>query len=179
MKEVDHPLFLRDIWYFALHGSHLRAGKLVRKQIAGEFIVMGRDADGAPFALKDNCPHRGVPLSKGWYDGNTITCCYHGWQFDATGTCRKIPALPDDRREVPKVKVFRYPCREGDGTVCVYVPQNQSTLEGAHGHFPNLLLDPEKKFWYVGTVPLPTTVGHALIGLIDAPHFTCVHQSWF
>lgn len=179
MKEVDHPLFLRDIWYFALHGSHLRAGKLVRKQIAGEFIVMGRDADGAPFALKDNCPHRGVPLSKGWYDGNTITCCYHGWQFDATGTCRKIPALPDDRIDVSKIKVFRYPCREVNGTVWVYIPQNKLKLEGADRHFPNLLLDPAKKFWYVDTVTLPTNIDHAVIGLIDPAHVTFVHQSWF
>lgn len=179
MKASDQPLFLRNIWYYALHGSHLQKGKLVQKQIAGETIVIGRDTGGKPFALKDNCPHRGVPLSEGWFDGNTITCCYHGWQFNCAGTCQKIPALPDERVDVSKIRVFQYPCQEVNGTIWVYVPQNKLKTEGAQRYFPNLLLDPQKKFWYVETVTIPTNIDHAVIGLIDPAHVTFVHQSWF
>lgn len=179
MKASDQPLFLRNIWYYALHGSQLKKGKLVQKQIAGEQIVIGRDPSGNPFALKDNCPHRGVPLSRGWFDGSTITCCYHGWQFDCSGVCQKIPALPDERVDVSKIKVPRYPCREVNGTIWVYIPQNKLKMEGAESYFPDLLLDPQKEFWYVETVTIPTNIDHAVIGLIDPAHVTFVHQSWF
>lgn len=179
MKVSDQPLFLKNIWYYVMHGSHLRKGALVQKQIAGERIAIGRDMSGNPFALRDNCPHRGVPLSKGWFDGKTITCCYHGWQFDCSGRCKNIPALPDERVDVGKINVFQYPTREINGTIWVYIPQNKLHVEDADRHIPDLLLDPQKDFWYVDTVTIPTNIDHAVIGLIDPAHVTFVHQSWF
>ncbi len=32
-------------------------------------LVLGRDAAGKPFALRDVCPHRAFPLSFGRFDG--------------------------------------------------------------------------------------------------------------
>src|SRR5688572_31034191 len=90
---MTESLFLKNLWYFAMHGSFLKQGKLVAKEILGEKIVFGRDENDQPFALKDNCPHRGVPLSQGWYDGKVLQCCYHGWKFDHTGTDRKSTRL--------------------------------------------------------------------------------------
>lgn len=67
----------------------------------GEF--MGASLDGRPiflakvkgeiFALSDKCPHRGFPLHhNGKLDGYTITCAYHGGQFDIrTGACVRHP----------------------------------------------------------------------------------------
>ena len=34
---------------------------------------MGRKNDGKLFAMRDLCPHRGIPLSAGWFDGETVT----------------------------------------------------------------------------------------------------------
>lgn len=176
---TEQPLFLKSLWYFAMHGLELKRGKLLQKQILGEKIVFGRDAHDVPFALKDNCPHRGVPLSEGWYDGKTITCCYHGWQFDSSGICQKIPALADEKMDVRKIKVFQYPCKEINGTIWVYMPQNKLQLGGADDRVPDLLLQKDKKFLHVDTVTLPTNIDHAVIGLIDPAHVTFVHQSWF
>src|SRR6187399_1183402 len=94
---ADASLFLKNLWYLAFHSSSLKEGKLIGKEILGEKIVFGRDEQGKPFALRDNWPHRGVPLSKGWFKDHTIQCCYHGWQFDTKGTCKGIPALPPDK----------------------------------------------------------------------------------
>jgi phenylpropionate dioxygenase-like ring-hydroxylating dioxygenase large terminal subunit len=157
----------------------LKSGKLFHKTILGERIVFGRDENGKAFALKDNCPHRGVPLSSGWFDGKTITCCYHGWQFDCAGTCQKIPELADEKMDVNKIKVFQYPCKEINGTIWVYVPKNKLQLQDAENYVPDLLLHPDKKFLHVETVTLPTNIDHAVIGLIDPAHVTFVHQSWF
>src|SRR6478672_84118 len=41
----------------------------------------------------DQCPHRLAPLSEGRVDEKTghLACSYHGWQFDAEGSCTQIP----------------------------------------------------------------------------------------
>lgn len=175
----SEPLFVRNLWYYVMHGDDLKSGKLVQKQLLGEKIVFGRDEAGKPFALKDNCPHRGVPLSYGWFDGKTITCCYHGWEFNCSGTCQKIPALADEKMDPAKIKVYQYPCREINGTIWIYMPQNKLQLQDAEKNLPNLLLDAGKKFLHVETVVIPTNIDHSVIGLIDPAHVTFVHQSWF
>jgi len=172
-------LFLKNLWYFVLHGDSLKRGKLRQKKILGEKIVFGRDENGKPFALRDNCPHRGVPLSDGTFNGNRIQCCYHGWQFDCSGTCQKIPALADNKLDVTKIKVFAYPCKELNGTIWVYVPENKFQMVDAENRLPDLLVPPDKRFLAVQSVVIPVNIDHATVGLIDPAHVTFVHQSWF
>ena len=81
-RALGGPL-IRDIWYVAMTSDELKAGKLHKKKFLGEPIVMGRDGKGAPFALRDLCPHRAVPLSAGQMldepdGGKTVECPYHG-----------------------------------------------------------------------------------------------------
>src|SRR5271169_3356367 len=81
--------FLWGFWYPALPSDRVRVRKLERAQLLEIPLVLGRDAAGKPFALRDVCPHRAFPLSFGQFDGKTVECAYHGWQFDAhTGQCR-------------------------------------------------------------------------------------------
>lgn len=178
---ADQSLFLKNIWYLAFHSSFLKSGKLTAKEIAGEKIVFGRDASGKPFALRDNCPHRGVPLSEGWFKNDTLQCCYHGWKFGTDGVCKDIPAMPPDgKMDVSKIKVFRYPVREVSDTIWVYIPDKKLhfTCEPKN-EVPNLILDPSKKFLHVESVVLPANIDHSVIGLIDPAHVTFVHQSWY
>jgi phenylpropionate dioxygenase-like ring-hydroxylating dioxygenase large terminal subunit len=176
---MHSSLFLKNLWYFALHGDKLKPGKLQQRQILGEKIVFGRDENGKPFALQDNCPHRGVPLSNGKFDGKTIECCYHGWQFNCSGTCQKIPALADSALDVSKIKAASYPCKELNNTVWVYIPENRSQIGDAEKRLPDLMIPPDKKFLEVQSVVIPTNIDHATVGLIDPAHVTFVHQSWF
>jgi len=178
---ADQSLYMKNLWYLAFHNSKLKKGKLVSKEILGENIVFGRDEQGAAFALRDNCPHRGVPLSEGWFDGSTIQCCYHGWQFGTNGVCKNIPAIaPDSNIDFSKIKVFKYPIREINDTVWVYIPEKK-----LHHNVepkvqpPDLIIDSSKKFLHVESVVLPANIDHAVIGLIDPAHVTFVHQSWY
>src|SRR5437667_12161832 len=75
-----------DMWYLAVPGRRLKRGRTVGMELLGRPIVLGRDRTGAVFALRDQCPHRGIPLSHGKFDGAEIECCYHGWRFDCTGS---------------------------------------------------------------------------------------------
>jgi len=176
---MTESLFLKNLWYFAMHGAFLKKGKLVAKEILGERIVFGRNDAGEPFALRDNCPHRGVPLSEGWYDGKELQCCYHGWKFNHTGTCTSIPALADEKFDRSKIKVFQYPCKEISGTVWIYIPRNKTQLQDADSRLPDLLISADKQFRFVEKVVMPGNIDHSVIGLIDPAHVTFVHQSWY
>ena len=51
------------------------------------------DVQGEIFALSDTCTHRGGPLSEGEVEGATVTCPWHGAQFDVrTGGVLGPPA---------------------------------------------------------------------------------------
>jgi phenylpropionate dioxygenase-like ring-hydroxylating dioxygenase large terminal subunit len=178
---ADPSLFLKNLWYMAFHGSFLKKGQLIGKEMLGEKIVFGRDSSGKVFALRDNCPHRGVPLSEGWFEKDMLQCCYHGWQFGTDGVCKNIPAIaPGSKVDCSKIRVFRYPIREISGTIWIFIPDKKLHLEVTPTmEPPNLILDPDKNFLHVETVSLPTNIDHAVIGLIDPAHVTFVHQSWY
>ena len=113
---------LREAWYYAIPGARLKPRKMLGKVMLGEPVLIGRDADGVPFALRDICPHRGMPLTAGHYDGCEIECCYHGWRFDTAGRCTAIPALVPGQAFTPgRVRVRNYPAREVQGNIWVYL----------------------------------------------------------
>src|SRR5271170_6822480 len=89
----DSNPFLRNLWYYALPAVALKPGKMVGKLLLGEPVVFARAVDGSVFALRDVCPHRGMPLSYGRMAGGEVECCYHGWRFDGRGACTCIPSL--------------------------------------------------------------------------------------
>jgi len=45
-------------------------------------IALFRTADDRVFALRDQCPHKGGPLSQGIVHGTTVTCPLHNWKID-------------------------------------------------------------------------------------------------
>ena len=104
---------LWGFWYPVLRGEQVRAGKLERATLLEVPLVLGRDAAGKPFALRDVCPHRAFPLSFGRFDGTSVECAYHGWQFDAhTGQCRHIPSLTaDSKLRCERISAGGFPLR--------------------------------------------------------------------
>src|SRR3981081_4413343 len=86
--------FLWDFWYPAVRSVEIRGQKLVTAMLLEVPLVLGRTSEGKAFAMRDSCPHRGIPLSYGRLDGKVVECCYHGWRFDAcSGRCVEIPSL--------------------------------------------------------------------------------------
>ena len=86
--------FVRDLWYMPALASSLKRGQMRREMLLGEPVLLGRDHAGQLFALRDICPHRGVPLSAGRIKSDqTVECPYHGWRFRQDGVCGAIPSL--------------------------------------------------------------------------------------
>jgi nitrite reductase/ring-hydroxylating ferredoxin subunit len=40
------------------------------------------NVDGAFYALSNTCVHQGGPLGEGFIEGETVTCPWHGWQYN-------------------------------------------------------------------------------------------------
>jgi nitrite reductase/ring-hydroxylating ferredoxin subunit len=72
------------------------------KTVEGGGVEMALFNVGGTFrALGNACCHRGGPLGDGELDGTTVTCPWHGWQYDVvTGT-----ALRNDEVSVPTYRV--------------------------------------------------------------------------
>src|SRR5258707_2824324 len=92
-SEAD-PGFLWDFWYPAARSTQMRGQRLAKAVLLEVPLVLGRTAEGKAFAMRDSCPHRGMPLSYGRLDGEVVECRHHGWRFDACGgQCVEIPSL--------------------------------------------------------------------------------------
>ena len=113
---------LRDFWYLATPGTRLASGTTRAVTLLGEQVLMGRRTDGSVFAFADACPHRGMPMRYGGFDGQTLRCGYHGWAFGSSdGVCTEIPSLAEAVAEPGRFRLTAYPVREVQGNVWVFV----------------------------------------------------------
>jgi len=149
---------------------------MLAKVMLGEPILIGRDAAGVPFALRDLCPHRGMRLTAGHFDGNEIECCYHGWRFDTGGRCILIPSLAPGQAFTPgHIHVRSYPVREVQGNIWVFFGGDPAAapeiplIAGFDGAAPDL----------VESVSFAAAIDHAVVGLMDPAHGPFVHRAWW
>ena len=108
---------LRRFWYAVMPIASLQNSPQAFT-LLGQRLVLWLDSDGKPAATEDRCCHRSAQLSKGQVIDGNIRCPYHGWSFDGTGACVKVPQLTSDA--IPRTyKVSGYRCRERYGYVWV------------------------------------------------------------
>jgi phenylpropionate dioxygenase-like ring-hydroxylating dioxygenase large terminal subunit len=168
---------LREAWYYAAPSRKVARGRTLARTMLGEPILVGRDREGLPFALRDICPHRGMPLSFGGFDGSEIECCYHGWRFATDGHCTHIPSLVEGQSfDLDGVGVAPYAAREVQGNIWVFFGKDPSAapdipvLDGfAESASPRL----------VETVRFGAAIDHAVVGLMDPAHGPFVHGAWW
>jgi phenylpropionate dioxygenase-like ring-hydroxylating dioxygenase large terminal subunit len=118
--------YLQNCWYLAAWEQEVgRTGTLARR-ILDVPVVFYRDETGAVLALKDRCPHRFAPLSKGRIEKGVIFCGYHGLGFDGSGACVSNPHGP-----CGNLKVQSYPVREKHHGIWIWMgdPQRAETVE--------------------------------------------------
>jgi phenylpropionate dioxygenase-like ring-hydroxylating dioxygenase large terminal subunit len=176
--------FIYGDWYPALRTDTLREPRTTT--LLNIPLLIGRKRDNSLFALRDLCPHRGIPLSAGWFDGDTVQCKYHGWRFEpCSGRCEEIPSLTShDTLEPTKIFANAFPVVERDGYAWVYVP-----APGAGRIAPEQIdqlppipeLPKFSKHFRIShlSADLPCNVDHGIIGLMDPAHGPFVHQAWW
>jgi phenylpropionate dioxygenase-like ring-hydroxylating dioxygenase large terminal subunit len=173
--------FLWDFWYPAVRSSEIRSRRLAKATLLEVPLVLGRTDDGRAFAMRDACPHRGIPLSYGRFDGQNLECSYHGWKFDGcSGQCVEIPSLSSqDKLKVERIFAGHYPCEERDGCVWVYMCEAPVRSEAAVPAAPKLATFSQRYKSTHLACDLPSHVDQGIIGLMDPAHGPFVHQSWF
>jgi phenylpropionate dioxygenase-like ring-hydroxylating dioxygenase large terminal subunit len=173
--------FLWDFWYPAVRSSEIRGQTLVTAMLLEVPLVLGRTSEGKAFAMRDSCPHRGIPLSYGRLHGEVVECCYHGWRFEAcSGRCVEIPSLTSqDKLKVERIFAGHYPCEERDGYVWVYMNGSGTRPPETIPAAPALAVFSDKYKIIHLSCELPSHVDQGIIGLMDPAHGPFVHQSWF
>ncbi|KFM20610.1 3-phenylpropionate-cinnamic acid dioxygenase ferredoxin subunit protein [Marine Group I thaumarchaeote SCGC AAA799-D07] len=72
--------------------TEIVSGQMKKVSFDGKEIVVC-NVDGNYFAIDDTCTHSGASLSEGKLEDSTITCDWHGAQFECkTGKLVKFPA---------------------------------------------------------------------------------------
>ena len=105
--------YLRNTGYLTGWANELPPGTLLARTIAERPITLFRDQEGVVRALRDWCPHRFAPLSKGRLVSGIIRCGYHGLAFNGDGSCVDNPHGPISRalraRSFPVVSILFRP----------------------------------------------------------------------
>jgi len=105
-------------WIHVAAAGECPPGSVIEK-LAGERIVAIANVDGSWHALDGLCRHQGGPLGQGTLCGKTLTCPWHGWEYDATtgqhGTAANV-----------RQQSFPVEDRDGQLFVCVDGPVDTS-----------------------------------------------------
>ncbi len=86
----------------AAKASELKPGDARVVELSGKTYALF-NVDGKFYCLDNTCLHRGGPIGEGFLDGTTVTCPWHGWQYDVGSGQNKTN--PSARLAAYEVKV--------------------------------------------------------------------------
>lgn len=173
-------LFLYDFWYLAFASEKVKPGGMLGKTILDEPILFLRTPEGTLTAVRDLCPHRGMPLHHGHFDGKCVECCYHGWMFHPDGRCAKVPSLPEDKSaDATRIRLRSYPVRELQGNAWVFIPSRHRRPEDPLPEPPTMPGVGDKAPQIMCSLVYPLDADHAAYTLMDPAHTAYVHTWWW
>lgn len=116
--------FFAENWYVAGYSQDFDNATPKQVFLLDQPLVIYRTSNGQAVALKDICPHRFAPLSKGKVKGNNIECGYHGFEFGLNGKCTAVPGADHVQKGI---QVRTYPLKEIWGLVFIWMGKNTPT----------------------------------------------------
>ncbi len=161
-----------NVWTPIIPSRSLKSAPLALR-LAGEPVVLFRDAQRRLGALIDRCPHRGVALSLGRVnERGCLECPFHGWSFERDGACAHIPL-----NEIPAEKLARYsatglPGRESGGLIWIFTGTDSA---GSEPDQPEALASPGWSRWIHDEI-WSAHWTRAMENMIDSPHLPFVHR---
>jgi phenylpropionate dioxygenase-like ring-hydroxylating dioxygenase large terminal subunit len=90
---IDDPVLVDD-WHVVARFSEMKTGEPKPVRLLDHDVVLWQSHDGL-CAWQDLCLHRGARLSAGRVKRDCLACPYHGWEYDSSGQCVRIPAHPN------------------------------------------------------------------------------------
>lgn len=161
--------YLTQAWY-AL-GWAKDIGEQAVRTVLDEPILVVRDAAGELHALRDACPHRFAPLSKGRVENDVVVCPYHGLRFDLSGRC---VLNPHGKGVVPSaLNVRAFPLRERYGMLWIWMGDPDAA---EHSDLPSLpRFDDADYSWVYGALHVPANYELIIDNLLDLTHVEFLH----
>ncbi len=89
---IDDPVLLGQ-WHPVAQSDAVGPHNPVAACVLGTEVVLWRQG-AQVMAFEDLCVHRGARLSLGRVGSLGLECAYHGWTYDTTGACVRIPSRP-------------------------------------------------------------------------------------
>ncbi|HEY1765644.1 MAG TPA: aromatic ring-hydroxylating dioxygenase subunit alpha [Opitutaceae bacterium] len=106
---------LASFWHPVAYESEL-GPKPVGRRLLDVRLVVFRGEGGVAVA-RDLCAHRGASLSKGWMEGSSLVCAYHGFTYGGDGRCIRIPAQDPSIPISERLRLQTFPAEVRHGIV--------------------------------------------------------------
>ena len=170
MLVSEVPAF-REYWYPVAYSSDV-ADKPLAVRLLGDYYVVWRGADGSLGCAVDECPHRAARLSQGWLDNGDIVCPYHGWAFNTSGACTRIPQNDDDKPVPPRARALSVLAEERYGLVWVCPGMPRASIPVLpEAEDPGFVLMHEvMEVW-------PTSAPRVIDNALDLAHVAWTHRN--
>jgi len=167
------PNYPRNCWWVAARSAEIVDKPYGCTMLDTPVVIYRQPSDGTLVALHDRCAHRWAPLSAGWLDGDRLVCGYHGFEYEASGKCVRIPT----QASVPsKACVPSYPVVERYGMVWVWLgdPAKAEDIDP-----PAELAFMSDSNWTVVTGETPLEANYMMLkeNVLDLTHFGFVHRN--
>jgi phenylpropionate dioxygenase-like ring-hydroxylating dioxygenase large terminal subunit len=124
---LDEQQGLREHWYPLCFSKDVKTDRPNRHIAFSVPIMVWRNDKDELNAFLDVCPHRQAQLSLGSVSADGISCPYHGWRFDHSGTCNHVPVAPDDCLPNEPARLTSIPVHEDSGTIWIWLGSQQAT----------------------------------------------------
>lgn len=161
----------RNLWHPVALATEVNDAP-VAVRLTERDLVLWRDDTGTVQGWDDRCPHRGARLSLGQVKAGRIECPYHGWQFDASGQCRHVPALP---AFVPPAGhcARKFETMEAYGLLWVRTGPGPFAL-------PTFAAEADTRLRKLNCGPydVATSAPRIVENFLDMAHFGFVHDGW-
>ncbi len=183
---AEQPFDWLKQWYPISPLSHLDVSRPTPITLLGKKLVVWQS--GGQWAVMDDvCPHKLTQLSLGKIHKNgTLACRHHGWEFDCSGQCVKIPMLVDSDTQTAvyhndRAHVNTYLTQVLQGLLWVWLDASATAKEESQLKQPAILSDPDEQWmqaeWQLADVPVGYTV--SLESSFDPSHAQFLHEGIF
>ncbi|MEA5537226.1 Rieske 2Fe-2S domain-containing protein [Crocosphaera sp. XPORK-15E] len=171
-------------WYPISPLSYLDPAIPTPVTLLGKKLVIWRDKQQKWVIMDDQCPHKLAPLSMGKIQADgTLMCRHHGWCFDETGNCTKIPMLAGNEGletacKSSRSKVTIYPTQVNQGLLWVWPDSSETAFTDCQLKQPAIIpecgLDVTATDWHLSEVPVGYIVSFE--SSFDPSHAQFLHE---
>ena len=125
-RQTPDSLMLTGFWYRVLPADRVQRNQLHKAMLLEIPLVLGARPGRPAFALRDSCPHRGMPLNCGKFDGENLDAVTTAGSstFMTASASPFLHSPPVRNLKVDRIYAGSYPCEEQDGFIWIYIPDS-------------------------------------------------------